>query len=723
MSRYDINIVRLGCTVDDVINWRLDRGLMQANTRIGQVHPRTWPFSTRITVVMVLLTTIVVYSVATIAMWAARTGLISQIGDNFRTEAIVNSELLATYVHDQADMVWLAALSLVIKEEVTSHNAAYTGSSEQIRADIQSLDAAWVAAADDDPFIARVTAPNPEINPTAFYLVSMKEAFEEQVEILVTDQHGAAIAATNRLSDYYQADETWWQAAWNEGLGSVYISDPVFDESVGEMVMLIAVPIYDRDNSRVIGVLRSALSVEELYRLVTRGQFGQTGTVRVLDSSGNVLFEPGENGSNVGEGATGLRQCFSSSSQYWVGLDNNGHEIILACAGFSGEAFAFEEDRDTLAENQITDAVIRLGWTTIVQQETNEAFTVINAIAQISRTVGLLAVAVTIVLALLLAWVLTRPLRGLSQAAIEIGAGRLDTPLPQAGNDEIGRLTKSFSTMTAQLKASFSDLEQRVAERTQALHIANSELRRANRLKDEFLASMSHELRTPLNSILGLSESLQIGTYGPLNERQHSTLQVIEESGRHLLALINDILDVSKIEAGQLQLETGPVSVESVAQASLQFVRQSAFMKQIKVKLSIDSPLTLIQADERRLKQILVNLLNNAVKFTAEGGAIGLEVVADSDNQMTHFTVWDTGIGIAPEDMDRLFQPFVQLDARLARSYTGTGLGLVLVQRMTEMHGGRVSVESEVGQGSRFTVSFPWAGPELDIQSQVPATG
>ncbi len=696
---------------------------MQANTKIGRVHPRTWSFSTRITIVMVLLTTIVVYSVATIAMWAARTGLTSQIGDNFRTEAIVNSELVATYVRDQTDIVWLAALSHLLKEEVATHNEAYSGSSEEIRAEIQALDAAWVAAADDDPLIARVTGNEPEINPAAFYLVSMKEAFEEHVEILITDQHGATVAATNRLSDYYQADESWWQAAWNEGQGSVYISNPLFDESFGGMVMLIAVPIYDRDNGQLIGVLRSALSVAELERLVTRGQFGQTGRIRVLDRSGNALFEPDAAGREESEWAARLEQCVSSSSRYLVGAGSDGREIMLACASFSRDPFALEEDRETLAENQITDAVIRLGWSTAIQQETSEAFAVINAIAQISRTVGLLAIGVTIALALLLARVLTRPLRGLSQAAIEIGAGRLDTPLPQPGNDEIGRLTRSFGTMVAQLKASFSELEQRVAGRTQALHIANAELRRANRLKDEFLAGMSHELRTPLNSILGLSESLQLGTYGQLNERQHTTLRYIEESGRHLLALINDILDVSKIEAGQMQLETGPVSVESVAQASLQFVRQSAFKKQIKVNLSIDSPLIPIEADERRLKQILVNLLNNAVKFTAEGGAIGLEVVADSDKQMTHFTVWDTGIGIAPEDMERLFQPFIQVDARLARSYTGTGLGLTLVQRMTEMHGGRVSVESEVGQGSRFIVSFPWAGPELNDQAQAPVDG
>jgi len=251
-------------------------------------------------------------------------------------------------------------------------------------------------------------------------------------------------------------------------------------------------------------------------------------------------------------------------------------------------------------------------------------------------------------------------------------------------------------------------LARRVEERTAELRRANAELARASRLKDEFLASMSHELRTPLNAILGLSEALQEEVYGPLNERQRKSLHTIEESGRLLLALINDILDVSKIEADKVELEIGPVSVETICQASLGLIKQEAHRKQLKVSSNLEDAPATIQADQRRLKQILVNLLSNAVKFTPEGGEIGLEVVGDAEREAVHFTVWDTGIGISPEDMKRLFEPFVQLDSSLTRQYTGTGLGLTLVHRLTELHGGGVTVKSEVGKGSRFTVSLPW---------------
>jgi len=274
----------------------------------------------------------------------------------------------------------------------------------------------------------------------------------------------------------------------------------------------------------------------------------------------------------------------------------------------------------------------------------------------------------------------------------------------------------------AALEAERASLARRVAERTVELSAANADLAQALRARDEFLAAMSHELRTPLNAVLGLAEALQEGIYGPLNQRQLQSLRNIEKSGHHLLLLINDVLDVVQIGAGKLTLQMGPIPVESICEASLEMVKSGARDKRLQVVSTYDSAVEVVQGDQRRLKQILVNLLNNGVKFTPEGGTVGLEVVGDAERGVVHFTVWDTGVGMSEEDLGRLFQPFVQLDSGLARSYGGTGLGLALVHQLTDLHGGGVSVESEVGQGSRFTVSLPWRpGQEADVTQMASA--
>lgn len=257
------------------------------------------------------------------------------------------------------------------------------------------------------------------------------------------------------------------------------------------------------------------------------------------------------------------------------------------------------------------------------------------------------------------------------------------------------------------------------AEETQ--RIAKSEIERALRIKNEFLANMSHELRTPLNSILGISESLEEQIVGVLNEKQLKYIGIVRESGRHLLELINDILDLSKIEAGRMELDIHRLSIETICQSSLRMVKELSQKKSINVSFTIKGDIKVIVADQRRLKQSLVNLLSNAVKFTPAGKEIGLEVSGNTETNEAQFTVWDQGVGIAPEDIKLLFKPFVQLDAGLAREYQGTGLGLALVLQMINLHGGHVSVQSEPEKGSRFTITLPWLPTEQTPRAQ--ATG
>ncbi|MBO9349523.1 MAG: response regulator [Chloroflexus sp.] len=255
-------------------------------------------------------------------------------------------------------------------------------------------------------------------------------------------------------------------------------------------------------------------------------------------------------------------------------------------------------------------------------------------------------------------------------------------------------------------------LKDRLQRQNVELARVNAGLLKATKIKDEFLASMSHEIRTPLTAILGLIDVLQAQLVGPLSDQQMSAINGIKQGGQHLLSLINDYLDIAKIEAGRLELDLGPVSVQDVCQSLRSMVADMAHRAKLKLVYDIDPSVKVILADARRLRQILINLLSNAIKFTPAGGQVGLEVRGQPELGAVRFTVWDTGIGISAEDAARLFEPFQQIESERQKEVTGSGLGLALVAKLTRLHGGSVGLESEPGIGSRFHVTLPWEPQE-----------
>ena len=231
------------------------------------------------------------------------------------------------------------------------------------------------------------------------------------------------------------------------------------------------------------------------------------------------------------------------------------------------------------------------------------------------------------------------------------------------------------------------------------------ELEAASRHKSEFLANMSHELRTPLNAIIGFSEVLGERMFGELNDKQAEYIQDILSSGRHLLALINDILDLSKVEAGRMELELSRFDLPASIGSAVILVRERATRHGLALDVSVDDRLGPFVGDERKIRQVLLNLLSNAVKFTPEGGRVAVRAVpADG---AVEISVSDTGIGIAPEDQEAIFQEFRQVGTDYARKREGTGLGLALARRFVDLHGGRIWVKSRLGEGSTFTFTLP----------------
>jgi signal transduction histidine kinase len=331
-----------------------------------------------------------------------------------------------------------------------------------------------------------------------------------------------------------------------------------------------------------------------------------------------------------------------------------------------------------------------------------------------------------------------RPLRAVTERFRYLRENPNLTHLPLVvtnKQDEITTLVDVFNahieTLTAQRQAEEerkraeqaaleSDYQrQRDALALREIEAKNLQLEEASRMKSEFLANMSHELRTPLNAIIGFSEVLKDGLLGELQAQQQDYVTDIFNSGSHLLSLINDILDLSKVEAGKMALTLAPLPLEPLLQVGLQVLRDKAAAHHITLSLELAPNLAAqgdIWLDERKTKQILFNLLSNGVKFTPDGGAVKVHVrcvpsAAVANAKWDHYleiAVCDNGIGISEQDKARLFQPFTQIDATLARAYEGTGLGLVMVRRLAELQGGSVSLHSVQGKGSTFTVWLPW---------------
>jgi signal transduction histidine kinase len=296
------------------------------------------------------------------------------------------------------------------------------------------------------------------------------------------------------------------------------------------------------------------------------------------------------------------------------------------------------------------------------------------------------AIVLALLLGFVLSWSLIGPIQRIDTRLAAIASGDFSGHVEVDNRDELGPLAANVNRMNDELRRLYTELEA------------------TSQHKSEFLASMSHELRTPLNAIIGFSQVLREEMFGKVNEKQAEYLDDIISSGNHLLSLINDVLDLSKVEAGQIELEIAPFSLLDALERGVSMVKERATQNSVRLTLEAGPQVGVVEADERRISQVIFNLLSNAVKFTPEGGRVC--VSSAPINGEVHVSVSDTGPGIAAEDQARIFEEFQQTDVG-ARQLEGTGLGLALSKRLIELHGGRIWVESELGKGSMFTFALP----------------
>ena len=544
----------------------------------------------------------------------------------------------------------------------------------------------------DNASLARLNEPGFDPTHLNQELAAAHSAQPALLQLYVGSLNGRAVAAAPTAA--VGADYSVWnyvkEVLSPRRIGPTY-SDVVRSQGdTSVSAVIIAVPILNPQRN-LIGFLAGTVNLSEVQRLSNYSRIGVNGQAVVVDRRGRVIAHPRNDwrieAKDLSSQAIFQQSLGQESGVSWYN-DLDGNEP--RAAGFA--------------------TVPVVGWKVWISQPVADLRTELTPLILSTLEWLLVAIVLALVLGFIAAAWITRPVVELTRAAGRIAQGDFVTPVvvrERFAAKEMRELAHTFNQMARQLSGAYLTLEDKVSQRTSELQSANQELARANKLKSEFLANVSHELRTPLSAIIGFSQILLDGIDGPVNEEQLQDITQVNKSGQSLLSLINQILDLSKIEAGKMELSLERVELPMLISAVLDSISPLAQEKGLRIDTRFPPGLPAVEGDAARLKQILINLLSNAVKFTDRGR---IEVIAQPSGRMVRIAVKDTGIGISREAQKLIFDEFVQGDGRSTRRHGGTGLGLSIVRKLVEMHGGAITVISEPGMGSTFTFTVPaWA--------------
>ncbi|MBK8987279.1 MAG: HAMP domain-containing protein [Chloroflexi bacterium] len=775
---------------------------------------------------------IVVVSITIVAAFNGQTirrQLISDVGEDLQDLAGSKAQAVGDLLAKQADTLEALSVNRVLQDELEAQSQTAVPPSE----------AGALSSQQWQTLLA---------NDMSHELLRFRNNFPDNFEVLVTNDQGMLVAATNPTPDSYFGDETWWRAAYKEGRGTLFIGPTAAADAV-----ILAQPVYGRQTQRVVGVLRSTFSLDALTDMLLFEEMGRAGRVDLYLPDGGLMI-PQANGLNhvTPDATLGNRLAQLASG-----------DLVFSEAVYDGRTSLISQSPVFTTDPGSRLPVAGLNWRIIAHEDRAAALQAVSAAGRTTFITSLVALALTGVMALIVAHYLVQPVTRLSQTVNRVAQGDLNARTPVASQDEIGLLATTFNHMTGELQQTMAALTRRThmlatsAEVAQAasasleldqvlhtsvalicerfgyyhasvfliepgsdtavlresygevgaifrksghqLHVGSQSLvgqatasrqpyvaqnvaedpmhfkhpllpttraeavfpllvgelvigaldvqskrtdafppdvvallqtvanqvavavqhawlyaeqiavaerfAEADRMKTQFLTNMSHELRTPLNSIIGFSRLLLKGIDGPLNENQYESIDTVHRNGQHLLGLINNILDLSKIEAGKVELIYEAVDVPQMMAVTAATTEGLLKGKPISLTVSVPAGLPPISADPLRLRQILLNLVANAAKFTDEGAIV--LAVSDSEDGLT-FSVADTGIGIPPAQQEAIFREFMQVDGASNRVYEGTGLGLPITKRLVEMHGGRIWLTSAPGVGSTFWVWLPW---------------
>jgi signal transduction histidine kinase len=670
----------------------------------------------KITASICAVVLIVIFLSSSLVYFVTYKTLTELIGDKYNQIAKIISFYISGLLSGEVTDVETYASRPLWKDAIVENNLKYENmGNDAIKEHLIDMDKKWIEAEEDNPLLQEYLK-----NRISGSMTSILEYRQNVAELILTDKYGGIVAVSDKTSDFYQADEKWWQEAYNSGKGSVYVSNVEFDDSSGRWCVIIAVPVKD-ENDNVIGVCKENMDVEKFLSFLDFINIGKTGHLVLTNGEGNILYHKGIGIMTMPYvGNENFKDLFRENEKSYAVRNVHIHkENMIAAVD------------DVYFQEMPTK---ELPWKIFVEQESSEVFYTIKKFVRGMFLILIGILAIVVPLAFFFSGFISKPIKKLHEATEKIILGDLDYRIKLETGDEIEQLGDSFNEMVSdiqekqsqlnetknQIEKSAQELESKVITRTEELtHVneatlniledlseAKNKLQKALNIKTEFTSMVSHELRTPLTAIKEGIALIADGTSGPVNPEQKEFLDIAKRNVDRLARLINDVLDFQKLEAGIVSFNMQENNVNDILTEVKSAMAPLIKERGLELVVNLCDSLPNVKCDKDKIIQVVTNIVNNAIKFTQKGS---IEITSSTKTKfpdMVQVCVKDTGPGISAEDMLQLFQKYTQFGKMTDRK-GGSGLGLAISRDIIKAHKGEIWAESELGKGSKFYFELP----------------